>query len=239
MNRLQLCQKLTMKAGIGAGDGSQPASTISQTGELARVVGWIDDAWSQIQTESNHWRWMRSRFSVNTVASTQAYAPTACTDTVSSAAITAARFRSWLLEDRYSPPWVYLTSDGVSGRRKLVWCPWEYFNYLYNITNMQSGPPVHISVDPQNNIVFGPTPDDIYTVGGEYQRGSQVMTADGDIPEMPAEYHMLIVSYAQKLYGLFEGAPEQISAGIEGIRLLKSSLNNSQLPVYRAGSPLV
>ena len=121
MDFRDLCQKTTMRCSIGDADGSIPTSVVGQTGELARVVDWVQDAWNDIQTKHNTWQWMRSKFTVNTVADQQAYAPTVCTDTVHGGTITMARFREWKLRDYRNPPKIYLTSTGIRGQRWLTW----------------------------------------------------------------------------------------------------------------------
>lgn len=74
MNRLTLAQSLREKCGI---TGSGPSTTLSQTGEMLRVVNWIDEAWLQIQTLSDWWQWMRGDFSFDTIAAQREYVPSA------------------------------------------------------------------------------------------------------------------------------------------------------------------
>lgn len=52
MTFLELCQRLRQEVGA-AGNG--PPSVASQTGEYARLVGWVQTAWREIQNER---RWL-------------------------------------------------------------------------------------------------------------------------------------------------------------------------------------
>jgi len=65
MNLLQLCNRLISEAGISA----QPMTTTAgQTGELGRVVNWIQQAWLDIQSAHTTWRWMRKSATIVTAA---------------------------------------------------------------------------------------------------------------------------------------------------------------------------
>ena len=55
---LQLCQKLRQECEVG---GTGPSAVTGQTGELARLVTWIADAYTELQQEYD-WLWLRSEF---------------------------------------------------------------------------------------------------------------------------------------------------------------------------------
>ena len=75
-------------------------------------------------------------------------------------------------------------------------------------------PPSCYTVDPLNNFLLGPTPDTDYALRGPYWRSNQTLAADDDEPEMPADYHMLIVWNALINYGYNEVANEVLSKAI-------------------------
>lgn len=70
MNFLGLVQRLRQEAGAS---GTGPLTTANQTGELQRLVNWINDAWLDIQSLRTDWDWMRSTFSFPTVSSQGIY----------------------------------------------------------------------------------------------------------------------------------------------------------------------
>lgn len=225
---LQLCTYLRQQTSdVGTG----PSAVTSQTGELARIVTWIDNAWTELQQEKE-WRWMRKSFTVSATSGDGDYAYTDCTDTVSLAAI--SRFSYWYKHTFKC----YLTSAGVGGEYALRWLPWDEFRRIYRYGTQTNGPPVHVSEDPTQKFVLGPKPDATYTVTGDYQIGPQVLTADGDIPEMPTRYHMLIVYEAMLKYGGHRVAPEvMMRAATEGARL-RSALGRDMLPQITRGAAL-
>lgn len=235
MTFLTLCADVQRECDIV---GTSITSVTGNTTELNRVVNWVRQAWNDIQNRHTNWRWMRSTFSVNTTAGDDSYAPTDCTDTRLSATI--SRFSHWIpLDDKGSSNVkVYLTSAGVSGERWMSYLQWPYFRSLYRIGNQTNNLPFHYTIDPQNNLVLGPKPNDIYTVSGEYQMSAQTLTASDDVPEMPTQFHDLIVYMAMRKYAGFESAPDVMSRAItEGNRVMRQ-LEANQLPEVQLAGPL-
>lgn len=213
-----------------------PGAVTGQTGELLNIVSWYRDAWTELQLETD-WRWMRHGFTFTTTANIDSYAYTDCTDTTDSAVI--SRFGKWELDDDDDPPHIYLQSGGVGVESYLSWIPWEYFKQIYRFGTQTASHPQHITIDPQDNIVIGPKPNDTYVITSEYYRSPQILAADADTPEMPSQYHRLIVYRAMEHYGYAEVAAEVIErARRKGARMLNDLLNN-QGPIYRMAGPLV
>src|SRR3990167_2151204 len=158
---LQICQNVSRECDISGGD-TVPTAVTSQSGELQKVVKWVEQAWKELQEKSLDWRWMRSGFTVQTVAGTDSYAYGSVTDTLTVAAIT--RFSHWRISDDRDPPKIYLTSSGVGTEGWLIYLDWDEFKWLYRKGTQNNGYPAHVTIDPQNNIVLGPKPDGIYTV---------------------------------------------------------------------------
>ncbi len=228
---LQLCQSLRQEC---TDSGSGPTTVTGQTGELARFVKWIMDAWAELQQENELWRWMRKSFTVPTVASTGEYAydATGLVDTVSNAAIT--RWSRW-----YRGTFkCYLQSAGVGSEYWLIWMDWDDFKRLYRFGTQTDGQPQRYSFDPTGKFCLGPKPSAVYVVSGDYQIGPQTLAADGDIPEMPTRFHNLIVYEAMSKYGGNRVAPEAIlRANSEGGKL-RAALELDQLPRWTYGEPL-
>lgn len=236
---LKICQDVARECGVagGADAAPKPTTVIGQTGELNRIVHWVTDAYNEIQGSQN-WRWMRKKFSVDTVAGTDTYAFGDCTDVDDAALIT--RFKAWRLDDQRNPPKIYLTSTGLGGQVLLTYAPWDNFEYLYKTGSLQTqtSQPVHITVNPKDEIQLGITPNDIYTLIGDYHKSEQILAVDLDVPEMPAAYHDLIKYQAMEFYGLFESAPEIISRAQNGMTRLRNQLKRNQDQPYRIAGPM-
>lgn len=232
---IELCRKLAREGRITA-SASTPSTVENQSGVLLRVVGWVKDAYMDIQNRHDNWKWMRRRFSLNTVAGDDSYEYGDATDVDAGAAI--ARFKRWWVDDIYQPPLCYLQSAGVASQYRLVWLDWEDWDWLYGIGTQNAGKPTYVTVDPQNNLRIGPKPDGIYVVTGWFQRGNQVLAEDDDVPEMPADYHDLIWRRAIEMYGMSSVAPEVFTRSqLEASRTMRA-LERNQLPPVRLGGAL-
>jgi hypothetical protein len=201
MTFLQLCQRVRQECGIA---GTGPTTVVGQTGELGRVVSWTATAYDLICAKHVNWKFLRSSFSVNSVASQEAYLPTTCTDTEIAAAIgsaTVGAFGSWI-DDSF---WIYKNSEGIATRREFYFYDYENFRYLYQIRPPNPGSPVYFTFRPRDNaILLGPKPDAVYVMAGEYYRIAPPLAADSDTPLFPARFHMAIVWLAQHLYAGYE-----------------------------------
>lgn len=219
---------------------SDITTTASQTGDLLRIVRWTIAAWRELQTSKRSWRFMRSRFSLNTVSGTKRYAYTDCTDTIASATI--SRFRNWFVDDPMNRPKAYLTSGGIGSQFYLTFIPWDEFQTIYEIGSAPSGQPCYISVDPQNKLVLGPTPSDDYTVTGEYYKSAQVFVAGTDDDVEPDglmdDFHELIVYDVMRKYGTAEVAQEIIARADKEGGALRSDFLADQLPRWRDTPPM-
>ena len=237
MNYLELCQALAREA-RGAGTG--PSAVTGQVGLHNRIVHWIKDAYVELQNKhvAPSWKWLMSTWSVNTVAGDDTYAGTDCTDTRLSATIT--RFRRWipLTDAGYSNVKFYLQSAGVGEESYLLYLPWDYFRDRYKRGTQNNNRPAHFTTDPQNNLVIGPKPDAVYVLSGEYRMAALQLAANSDEPEIPEDFHMLIVYEAMMKYAASAVAPEVLArANVEGGRLLRQ-LEADQLPDMELAGPL-
>jgi len=238
VNFLQIVQRLRQEADMTAASATSPTTVVNQTGRLKSLVDWSAEAYNDIQRISTDWRWLRSRFTLSVTSGTDNYAYTAATDEVSGAPIT--RFRRWIPSDEYGDSNVsaYLAATGVSAEQYLAYLDWPSFRALYKFGTQTNAPPVDFTINPADEIQFGPKPNATYTVRGEYQKSSQTLAADADIPEMPTDYHMLIVWFALKSYAAAVAAPEVWTRANEAARPLLTGLHRNQLPVLRFGGPL-
>lgn len=238
MNYLELVQR------VGRNSGATPitiAAVAGQTGRAAKIVEWTDDAYRQIQVAHRHWRWLQSEFQGALAAATQRYAYNAAgfIDVGTNAAI--ARFSRWSTKGDETDIGfsIYRTATGVSDEGLLHFLDWETF-YSTQLRGTPTAPakPQYFSVTPDDKLIFSPVPDAIYTVRGPYRKSAQALVADATIPEMPVDFHDLIVDVALIMLGTHDEAAPQIPLW----RLQKISkfitLEREQLPEVRFGRAL-
>lgn len=227
MTYLQLVQRLRSECGVS---GEGPATTVGQTREMQRLCNWIVQSWEEIQVETRELDFMRKSVTWNTVANQQSYSPTAD--------IALTDFGSWK-DDSFT---AYLTSAGVATETELS----QYKNYtdfqscyLVGSRRLVTGRPLEIAIAPDRSLVLGDTPDNVYTCSGDYFRAPQVLSADADVPIMPAQYHMAIVFKAMQKYGLFNSAQEQVQAGQAGYAPIMNRLVSEYSPQVMIGGSFI
>ena len=229
---LQLFQQAKRDCRIS---GSAPTTVSGNTGVLDRLVNWVSDAYIDLQNRAD-WRWLRHEFTCTTAADDGIYAYGDCTDVETSSAIT--RFSHWWLHDQDMPSRIYLSSDGVAGEYWMSYTTWPYFKSVYMIGTEVSGTPAIVSVDPLDRMRIGQRPDGVYVLTGDYQMSAQILSSDSDTPELPTQFHQLIVYLAMQKYGYIEGSPEVLMRGqTEGNRMMRQ-LEGNQLPQMRLGGPM-
>lgn len=220
MTYLELVNNLRAEISATGGDLTTLSGTLN--GEAARAKKWINDAWREIQLLNSEWKFMRVNFSANLTDGNWDYNPTA-------APFSIANLRNWKLDTVRC----YTTGSGYADEQELPFWEYEAFKrqYRFGPTRTQTGRPTVFSVDPQRHFVVGPVPAGGWTVEGEYFRTPQELSANGDVPIMPSEYHMLIVYRAMLIDAEFEWSDAQKARAVRENRRLLSALEEDQLPV--------
>ena len=229
MNYLALAQKLVEKCGIS---GAGPVTTVGQAGELKRVTGWINEAWSSIQQVRPDWEWMRASASFQTVAGQSTYTPAQCGVT---------DLAEWIMNSRDCTFRYYLASVGVRSEIDLSYTPYDAWRDQYQKGSMRlaQSRPMAITITPGQSIGLGMTPDSAdYTIVGDYFREPSAMVADTDIPAMPARFHMLIVYQAMQYYAQYEADEYTRQTSEREYSKMMGRMTIAQLPEVTIGGSL-
>lgn len=207
MTFLELCQRLRQDVGAA---GTGPASVSGQSGEYARLIGWIRAAWREIQTDRERWRFAWTRGSISVESAFREYA-------------LPEDFSSWDEDTLYL------------GDRRLRVIPWETFREQFRTPD---GEVRCVSVAPDNTLRLNGYPDADGTLEFEYWRTPQELTEGTDVPRLPSRYHMAIVYRAMIEYGFYENAAEVIQQGRRGYESLANAMEISELPEMELAGPL-
>lgn len=225
---VQLCRAVARESGTVPTIGD-PATVTGQTGRLARIVAWVNLAYTHIQNEEDNWGWLFSDFSGAISIGLQTYEP---------AVFGLSRFARWSGFDDELNWTIYKNTDGVNGEGFMTYLPYDEFRRRFFVGTVQSGKPQFVSVNPRNEIVVGPKPDVACTIKGQYQKGPQSLAADGDIPEMPERFHNAILWKALIYLGTFDEAMAQIPNWNAFLTESMSLLRSDQLPQVTMAGPL-
>ncbi len=226
MNYLAICQKAARYSGTI--DGTAPTTVAGQTGRLATLVALASSAWDLIQLENiNSWRWLRTEFSYASLAAgTRKYSP---------ASFNLTRHARWVTEE-YALS-IYLTATGVADEGAIDFIDWQLWRNRYDRGTIVQRRPTVAAISPANELCFGDTPDDAYTVRGEYIKSKQTLSDNSDTPECPSDYHEAVVWRTLMLLHEYDEAPAvPLQACRANYELYMGPMRASQLGEGRHGS---
>lgn len=221
MNFLALCKAVASDSGTVAGVPSF-TTVAGATGRVEQVIGWTSRAWVDIQNERNDWLWMRRTFDKALLADTAAY---------TAAGLTIDRVSRWL-PDRlnYHTFSLYDPTIGRADEAKLRMVSYDRWREMYDFGVHDHNRPSVWAVSPTNELLFGPTPDKVYNVRGEYRLKPQVLALDADVPEMPEEYHGVIIGETLKLMARSDEAFTALASLAPQYDRLRNPLVREQTP---------
>lgn len=178
---LELAQGVARESGT---TGTPPSSVIGQTGRLGKIVNWTAEAWLLVQNRHSNWRFLRKELpdTALTSSGTARYTPAAWNITDHAAWIT----------DEHSVT-VYKQSEGVADEGEIAFIDWQSWRMMYDRGVQNGNRPVHYTISPAGELCFGPTPDAIYVVRGEYRRAPQILSANEDVPICHERFHNIVV----------------------------------------------
>lgn len=223
MNFLQLAQRTCNECGDIP--TSQLTTVLNQTGELARVVNWVNAAWIDIQSMRGDWPWLRK--SITPFATVNAQA----TYTAADAGVTD--LNEWV-RDSFR---VYPTASGLAGEMQLDYMDYNDWRDYYQLGSMRTslGMPQRVTVTPGNSLGFGSVPTGDYSIVGDYYSQPVGMVSDADVPGIPSQFHLAIVHRARMFFGVFTPAPEHYDGGKREFDLIMARLNRHLASEIRMG----
>lgn len=240
MNYLQLVQMAVRQSGTiqeTASGAAKPTTVTGQINRLKQIVEYVSEAYVDIQNAHRMWRWLQSDFIGPTSIGVRSYAGTAFNDEWTGTPIT--RFSQWGSKQDGTDvgTTIYKTSEGAEGEGHLRWMDWDGFRDTQLRGVRPPGKPQVYSITNDGKLIISPTPDAVYTIRGRYRKSAQVLTADADVPEMPADFHTVIKDAA---LCYIEGFDEGPRIPVYRLRMLPnwSMLEHQQLPKVKWGAPL-
>lgn len=225
---LQLCIDTARESGAV---GRAPTSVVGQTGRQEKVVSWVREAYRQLQLSQPNWCWLRASFTGTLNIGQSSYNALGFG--------IASRFSGWIGErPNYRPMTLYDPLIGVKDEAFIKEISYEQWRRSYDIGEQILQRPTQYCIAPDRTLRFGAIPDAAYTVRGEYRRSPQILAADGDEPEMPEQFHSIIVWAAIMLMAKHDESPTGLQAAVDTYRPLLYQLQEDQLPeVTTAAEP--
>jgi hypothetical protein len=223
VNRLQLVQRLKRES---ARSGPPPASIAVLSGDDILLDGWLGDAWLEVQRRRMDWHWMRKTVTGPLTIDVGVYAASDLDPLV-------LNFGRW--QDDTGDYTVRAYNTAAPGVPiNLTWVPYEVFQARFLVSTVTNAAPVCWSIAPDKRLLIGPKPNTgDYTVTADYWAKPTALVADADEPDMPEQFHMLLVWRALLEVAGFDAAPEVESRAKRNLRMAWADLLDDQAPRVR------
>ena len=213
---LELVQELVAELGIGGANqgAAVPATVTGQKGQLWNAVNWVKQANNNINLMWSDWRYLSVEYAEPLVIGSAAVPVHTGTEVA----------RKW---DRDSF-WIDRSLTTVG---ELDFMAWEDFR-----REVLPGPaasntkPSSITMKRDGTLQLNVACDVAYALTAEFYKRPALLANDADLPEMPAEFHRLIICEAAIKYGNKEAAAEVISGMEAEYDYLLAKLMTDQLP---------
>jgi hypothetical protein len=211
MNFLALAQAYYRESGESF---DAPASAAGASGYDGLMAGHINQAWLDIQHEARCWNWQWEPFTLDLTTVDRDY------DLTDSNGATVHGLRLVRSSLTIAP------SSDTTAKQDLPLLAYQKFRAREKVRRTPAaGRPNYAAVLPSGKLRIERLCDVTHRIEGELFRNPWEMTANNDEPDMPADYHWLIVYRALKEYGRYEAAAEQFNGGeaayLAGLEKLK------------------
>lgn len=217
---LELVQELVTELGIGGANqgATVPTTVVGQTGQLWNAVNWIDKANNNLNIMFRDWQFLSAEYSEALTIGSTAVPVHSGTEVV----------KQW---DRGSF-WVDLTTNRAA---PLTFIEWEVFRaeQLPGAAPTSNSKPSIITQKRNGTLLVDAPCDLAYVLTAEFYQRPVMLSAggspDSNVPDMPSEFHRLIICEAAIKYGNKEAALEVINGMEAEYIYLLDKLKGDQL----------
>lgn len=229
MNFLEICRNVAQRCSVTG----TLAGTVNQSGDHARVIAKVNEAWLEIQGASDVWRFMRQRFQFDTVAGKAGYPVPLVTEAIKAGGL--PYIRRYLTETHSVACWPV----GRKAQRTFLG-EWDFPSYedAFVYADAQAGAPSVFAIDEDNTVWLGAVPDAVYTVAGTLQLAATPLVAPTDVPGFPAEHHGAIEQLAAMKLAMDDNLPEVYGGALAAYTPAMALLARTQKDQPQWGGPL-
>lgn len=202
---LDICQQVVSDSGATG----PITSTVSQPGELGRIVGWVARAVTEIEGRWFNWNFLHEFQTITLIVGVRDYPP-------------ASNLNFW---DNS-------TFSILDFEQRLDFIDWNRAKTI--VTTPEDGDPHTLTILPSKAVRFYDTPTQILTINAQYWRKATALVNNLDEPSIPEQFRDVIVYKALQYYANFESADESKIAGMEQFAPRMEQLMSSELPAHQA-----
>lgn len=210
---LQICLDVWRETGLS---GNGPTDVTTVTGIERRVVGWVRDAFLDIQQYRDDWPWMLVGFDFTCSPGKSEY-------TLEELNLTDVE--RWLLGGSK----IYKTSSGKASETDITARTYDYWWEDLSTGVTLPAQPAYLITNPvDNSLILFPEPDDEYTITTRYFKAPQILASDNEIPVMPinAAWREIIKWRALYLYAYHDSNPALLDESHDQYESMITALDN-------------
>ena len=131
---------------------------------------------------------------------------------------------------------LYDPAIGKADEADICQIDYSRWRQIYDRGVHDSSRVVHWSTEASTGkLLVGPTPDKAYRIAGEYRSIAQELTADTDIPDMPEQYHRVIIAEAIRLLSKSDEAYQAMMVEDQEYTRQRNALVREQTPEITIG----
>lgn len=203
------------------------ATVVGATGRWLKIVQFVIQAWLDIQNARTDWQWMIRETEKALADGTRRY---------TAAGWSITRFSAWVQDQdsddlTYRPFSIRDPDLGLADESALYQIDYRVWRDRYGRGDQsQEQRPTCYAISPAREVCVGPVPDQEYTLRFEYRLAPQILAADADTPELPAEFHDVIKWKAQLLLAEHDERPGGIATARNSYSTAYLRLVNAQVP---------
>lgn len=212
MDFLSLCRRLRQETGIS---NTGPSNVTGQTGDMLRLVDWIQEAWMRLQALHTDWNWM---WREGTLSVSQG----------SSVLTLPTDLQRLDLET------VRLVQGSESRSLSFV----EYADLRDSLHTLVQANPTQFTIRPDGKLLLNAQADQAYTLEFEYFARPSELAESISSPGIAEEYQMIIVWSALMEYAIFDEAPELYQKGENNYTRILTELETRTLPHIQFAGPI-
>jgi len=224
LTRLALAKRLARWSGDTSPDDVTSTET-PPTEFVGDLVAYIDQAWLDIQlTQHTRWLWMTNQ-SLDTVALT----PGTATLALSAIDATARTVVPFLDHDTHPLRYILLKHPTTAAIARCHFVPYTFYRGYRDRGTRPSQRPTRFTILNDGTLEFDPNPDVAYTLNCDWIQQPNELALDGDTPDMPNHFHMLVVWWAMVHLMAFDERGGRYQSANRAYKRMINSLNIEQL----------
>ena len=223
---LEICKDVRAQSGIS---GVGPSSVTGQTGIMADVVRWVQEAYNEIQSMYENWNFLHNKFNFILVAGNESYNLSQLVGDKGGVGVRIPTLDT-----------LTIRLEAETSKVRLKYIPWAVWQLDARVLEGETGKPEWYTQAPDKSFHFYPyqeaqalSIDNINYVIEFYGFSEpDIMTASTDQPVIPTQHHECIKLAALMRYAEYYNSPEVYVSAEKSFKNQMTALKDTEIPRY-------